>query len=175
MNDLRTRGSRCASRFVTEWREHLPRICDIFGVAAGAGLVIVDSRSDGNCWITRGTSVSSTSGSEESCSTQRVEIDVEGGRAMKFKLANGTTTCGDPLVQTPHGCLRHRINRSPTDVLSIKGLRLLHTSVDFAVNTMAYRCVNCLNEAFAIERRLATSPKGQLWWDPSGAKTDGRF
>ena len=78
-------------------------------------------------------------------------------------------------MQTFHGCLRHQINPSPIVVLSINGLRLLHASVDFAVNTMAYRCVNCLNEAFAIERRLATSPKGHLWWDPSDAKTGGRF
>ena len=37
---------------------------------------------------------------------EKVEMDVEAGRTMTFKVADGTTTCAYSLVwmQTPHGC-----------------------------------------------------------------------
>ena len=68
----------------------LPTIRDIFGVATDAGLAIVDS------------GATETAGSPEALQTvlsavqkvmprSKVEIDLEAGRAMTFKLADGTT------------------------------------------------------------------------------------
>ena len=90
------------------------------------------------------------------------EIDVEAYRAMSFKLADGKTTCAYSLVwmQTPHGRFSTYVIE-PTGVpmlLSIKGLSALQATIDFATNTMSYRCVDCSEQDIVIKRRLVTSP-----------------
>ena len=106
----------------------------------------------------------SVSADQKAMPRSKVEIDVEAGRAMTFKLADGTTTCAYSLVwmQTPYGCFSANVIES-------------NATIDLATDTMAHRCVNCSKEAFAMKRRLATSPKGHLLWDPSDAKTGRRF
>ena len=109
----------------------------------------------------------------------KVEVDVEAGRAVTFKLADGATTCAYSLVwmQTSHGWFSTYVIESTgvPMLLSIKKLRALQATIDSATNTMACRCVNSSNEELAVERRLATSPMGHLLWDPSDAKTGRRF
>ena len=63
--------------------------------------------------------------------------------------------CSLVWLQTPHGWFRTYVIESTgfPMLLSIKGLTALLPTIDFATNTMAYRCVNFSNEAFAIERR----------------------
>ena len=85
----------------------------------------------------------------------KAEIDVE--------AADGTMICAYSLVwmHTPHGWFSTHVIESTSIpmLLSIKRLRAWQATIDFATNTMAYRCVNCSSESFAIERRLATSPR----------------
>ena len=99
----------------------------------------------------------SVSADQKAMPRSKVEIDVEAGRAMTFKLADGTATCA-----YSHGCFSANVIES-------------NATIDLATDTMAHRCVNCSKEAFAMKRRLATSPKGHLLWDPSDAKTGRRF
>ena len=117
----------------------------------------------------------------------RVEIDVEAGRPMTFRLAVGTTTCAHTLVwmQTPHGWFSTSViesTRVPT-LLSIRGPRALQATLDFATKAMSYRCINCSGEEIVIKRRLVTSPKGTCCGtrqmrrpaDNSDNLCDGRF
>ena len=79
----------------------LPTVCVIFWVATDAGLVIVDS----GATETVGSPEAFQSVLSAVMSHAKVVIDVEAGRAMSFKLADGTTTRAYSLVlmQTPHG------------------------------------------------------------------------
>ena len=99
----------------------------------------------------------SVSADQKAMPRSKVEIDVEAGRAMTFKLADGTTTCA-----YSHGCFSANVIES-------------NATIDLVTDTMALRSANCSKEAFAMKRRLATSPKGHLLWDPSDAKTGRRF
>ena len=143
----------------------LPRIRSIFGVASDAGLVIVDS------------GATETGGSPEALQPvlsavqkvmprSKVEINVGAGRAMTLKLADGSTTCAYSLVwiQTPHGWFRAYVIESTgiPMLLSNKGVRALQATIEFATHTVAYRCVNCSNESFAVERMIATSPNRRV-------------
>ena len=83
-----------------------------------------------------------------------VEIDVEAGRALTFKLADGTTTCAYPVVwmQTAHGWFSTYIVESTSVpmLLSIEGLsasndRLRHE----------HDGINCSTEAFPSGFRRA--------------------
>ena len=97
-------------------------------------------------------------------SRAKVDIDFETARIMTFKLADGTTTCAyffrmDAKTLRMVQFLLTESTGTPM-LLSIKGLRAMQATIDFATNTMAYRCVNILNETFAVEKKLQTSPKG---------------
>ena len=156
----------------------LPTICGILGVKTDAALVIVDSGATATVGSPEALQ-SVLSAIQRVMAHAKVEIDVEAGRAMSFKLADGTTTCAYSRVwmQTPHGWFSTSVIE-PTGVpimSSIKGLRALQSTIDFATNTLSYCCVNCSDEELAIERRLVTSLKGHLLWDPSDAKTGRQF
>ena len=117
----------------------LPTLCDIFGVATDAGLVIVDS----------GTTefVGSPEAPQSVLSAiqrvqphAKVEIDVEAGGAMTVELADGTLTSASSLVwmQPPHGCFSLYVSGSTgvPMLLSIKGIRAMQATIDFSTNTM---------------------------------------
>ena len=89
----------------------LPMICE-FGVATNAGI------------LGRGTSaVCSASGSGGHASF-KVEIDVEAGRAMTFKMADATTTGAYSRVDANTSrMVRHRINWSPNVIKHHKDSR----------------------------------------------------
>ena len=139
----------------------LPTICHIFGVATDAGLVIVDSGATESVGSPEAFQ-SVLSAVQKVMPRSKLEIDVEAGRAMTFKLADCKHFTDGSVPLYPN-------------VVEHQRIRALHATVDFVTNTMACRCVNCSNESFAIERRLVTSPKGHLLRDPSDANACRRF
>ena len=70
----------------------------------------------------------------------RVETDVEAGRAMSFKLADGTTASAKAVgwVQTPHGWSSTYVIESTgvPMLLSITSLRALQATIDVPMSTM---------------------------------------
>jgi len=152
----------------------MPSICDVFGVATEEGLVVLDS------------GATETVGSPEALQALitnvqkvmpdcRVQMDIEAGKAMSFRLANGdiTTAYSQVWVETPHGWLSAFVIESTgvPMLMSIRGLRALRAVIDFYTSVISYRCTNTRSQTFTIERKLGTSPKGHLLWNPADAYT----
>ena len=99
-------------------------------MATDAGLVIVESGATETVGSPEALE-SVLSAVEKDMPHSMVEVDVEAGEALTFKLADGTTTCAYPM-QTPHGWFSSTQFTESTGVpmLSIKGLRALQAPIE---------------------------------------------
>ena len=94
---------------------------------------------------------------------------------MSFKLADGAVASAYSLVwiETPYGWLSSYVIESTgvPMLMSIKAMRAQKAVIDFYTGVISYRAADTRGDTFTIERKLATSPKGHLLWDPADATT----
>ena len=160
---------------LTSWVETAcGSLCDIFGVATETGLVVLDTGATETVGSPEAVQMLVTN-VQRAMPAAQVVVDVEAGQQMSFKLADGAIACAYSLVwvETPHGWLSSYVIESSgvPMLLSIKGMRALRAVIDLYTSVISYRATDTTGTAFTVERRLDTSPKGHLLWDPSDALT----
>ncbi len=106
-----------------------------------------------------------------------VEIDVEAGQQMTFRLADGSVApayslawLAAPMAICTLSIFAIGAAQVPI-LLSVRALKAVKAVIDFYTDVISYTCADLSACTFVMERRLQTGPKGHLLWNSADAVT----